>query len=253
MFGESKKGSEDGVGVFGELKKDCGVVVGMFGESKKGRGDVVEMFGEPKMGCGDGVGVFGKPKKSRGNGVGGLSGSKKGYGDDVGGLAVSFWHKSRRGDAFLAPPLSDFRATGGLLHVADFGREEDAEAIADGAADALGKEGDLVAGGVAVVDDDERLVFVNADFTLAEAFESAALDKPAGGDFDASVGRGIGRDVEVEGAEGVELGAVDEGVHEEAAGVSEAFGVGQFAVANGADGLANVADSGAGKGTKGVA
>ena len=253
MFGESKKGSEDGVGVFGELKKDCGVVVGMFGESKKGRGDVVEMFGEPKMGCGDGVGVFGKPKKSRGNGVGGLSGSKKGYGDDVGGLAVSFWHKSRRGDAFLAPPLSDFRATGGLLHVADFGREEDAEAIADGAADALGKEGDLVAGGVAVVDDDERLVFVNADFTLAEAFESATLDEPAGGDFDASVGRRIGRDVGVEGAEGVELGAVDEGVHEEAAGVSEAFGVGQFAVANGADGLANVADSGAGKGTKGVA
>ena len=142
----------------------------------------------------------------------------------------------------MAPPLSDFRATGGLFHVADFGREEDAEAIADGAADALGKEGDLVAGGVAVVDDDERLVFVNADFTLAEAFESAALDEPAGGDFDASVGRGIGRDVGVEGAEGVELGAVDEGV-----------GVGQFAAADGADSLANVADGGAGEGADGVA
>ena len=168
-------------------------------------------------------------------------------------FAVSFWHKTKRGDAFLAPPLSDFRATGGLFHVADFGREEDAEAIADGAADALGKEGDLVAGGVAVVDDDERLVFVNADFTLAEAFESAALDEPAGGDFDASVGRRIGRDVGVESAEGVELGAVDEGVHEEAAGVSEAVGVGQFAAADGADGLANVADSGAGKSADGVA
>ena len=168
-------------------------------------------------------------------------------------FAVSFWHKTRRGDAFLAPPLRDFRATGGSLHIADFGREEDAEAMADGAADALGKEGNLVAGGVAVVDDDERLVFVNADFTLAEAFEPAALDEPAGGDFDASVGRGIGRDVGVEGAEGVELGAVDEGVHEEAAGVSEAFGVGQFAVANGADGLANVADGGAGEGAEGVA
>ena len=167
---------------------------------------------------------------------------------------MSFWHKTKRGDAFLAPPLSDFRAVGGgSLHVADFGREEDAEAIADGAADALGKEGDLVAGGVAVVDDDERLVFVNADFTLAEAFESATLDKPAGGDFDASVGRRIGGDVGVEGTEGVELGAVDEGVHEEAAGVSEAVGVGQFAVANGADGLANVADGGADKGAKGVA
>ena len=106
---------------------------------------------------------------------------------------------------------------------------------------------------MAVVDDDERLVFVNADFTLAEAFESAALDKPAGGDFDASVGRRIGRDVGVERAEGVELGAVDEGVHEEAAGVSEAVGVGQFAAADGADGLANVADSGAGKGAEGVA
>ena len=154
----------------------------------------------------------------------------------------------------MAPPLSDFRAVGGgSLHVADFGREEDAEAIADGAADALGKEGDLVAGGVAVVDDDERLVFVNADFTLAEAFESATLDKPAGGDFYASVGRGIGRDVGVEGAEDVELGAVDERVHEEAAGVSEAVGVGQFAVADGADGLANIADGGAGKGAKGVA
>ena len=168
-------------------------------------------------------------------------------------FAVSFWHKTKRGDAFLAPPLSDFRATGGSLHIADFGREEDAEAIADGAADAFGKEGNLVAGGVAVVDDDERLVFVNADFTLAEAFESAALDEPAGGDFDASVGREIGRDVGVESAEGVELGAVDEGVHEEAAGVSEAFGVGQFAVANGADGLANVADGGAGKSADGVA
>lgn len=167
---------------------------------------------------------------------------------------MSFWHKTRRGDAFLAPPLSDFRAVGGgSLHVADFGREEDAEAIVDGASDALGKEGDLVAGGVAVVDDDERLVFVNADFTLAEAFESATLDEPAGGDFDASVGRGIGWDVGVEGAEGIELGAVDEGVHEEAAGVSEAVGVGQFAVADGADGLANVADGGAGKGAKGVA
>ena len=164
-----------------------------------------------------------------------------------------FGRKTKRGDAFLAPPLLDFLAAGGSLHVADFGREEDAEAIADGAADALGKEGDLVAGGVAVVDDDERLVFVNADFTLAEAFESAALDEPAGGDFDASVGRGIGRDVGVEGAEGVELGAVDEGVHEEAAGVSEAVGVGQFAAANAADGLANVADGGAGEGADGVA
>ena len=166
---------------------------------------------------------------------------------------MSFWHKTRRGDTFLAPPLLDFLAKGGSLHVADFGREEDAEAIADGAADALGKEGNLVAGGVAVVDDDERLVFVNADFTLAEAFESATLDEPAGGDFDASVGRRIGRDVGVERAEGVELGAVDEGVHEEAAGVSEAVGVGQFAVADGPDGLANVADSGAGKGADGVA
>ena len=180
--------------------------------------------------------------------------SKKGSGDGVGGLAMSFWHKTKRGDAFLAPPLSDFRAVGGgLLHVTDFGREEDAEAIADGAADALGKEGDLVAGGVAVVDDDERLVLVNADFTLAEAFESATLDEPAGGDFDASVGHRIGWDVGVESAEGVELGAVDEGVHEEAARVSEAFGVGQFAAADGADGLANVADSGAGKGAEGVA
>ena len=214
-------------------------MVGAFSELKKGCEDVVGGFGESKMGCGVVVGVFDELKKGREDGVGVFT--------------VSFWHKTKRGDAFLAPPLSDFRATGGLFHVADFGREEDAEAIADGAADALGKEGDLVAGGVAVVDDDERLVFVNADFTLAEAFESAALDKPAGGDFDASVGRGIGRDVEVEGAEGVELGAVDEGVHEEAAGVSEAFGVGQFAVANGADGLANVADSGAGKGAKGVA
>ena len=224
-FGEPKMGRGDVVGVFGELKKGCGDVVGSFGEPKKGCGDVVETFGEPKMGREDGVGVF----------------------------VVSFWHKTRRGDAFLAPPLLDFLAKGGSLHVADFGREEDAEAIADGAADALGKEGDLVAGGVAVVDDDERLVFVNADFTLAEAFESATLDEPAGGDFDASVGRGIGRDVGVEGAEDVELGAVDEGVHEEAAGVSEAVGVGQFAVADGADGLANVADGGAGKGAKGVA
>ena len=213
------------VGAFSELKKGYGDGVGGFGEPKKGCGDDVRDFGEPKMGCEDGVGVF----------------------------VVSFWHKSRRGDAFLAPPLFDFLAKGGSLHVADFGREEDAEAIADGAADALGKEGDLVAGGVAVVDDDERLVFVNADFTLAEAFESATLDEPAGGDFDASVGRGIGWDVGVEGAEGVELGAVDEGVHEEAAGVSEAVGVGQFAVADGADGLANVADGGAGKGAKGVA
>ena len=238
-FGEPKKGYGDDVGALDESKMGCGVGVGAFSEPKKGCGDGVGAFDESKMGCGDDVGGFGEPKMGRG--------------DVVGVFTVSFWHKTRRGDAFLAPPLRNFRATGGLLHVADFGREEDAEAIADGAADALGKEGNLVAGGVAVVDDDERLVFVNADFTLAEAFESAALDEPAGGDFDASVGRGIGRDVGVEGAEGVELGAVDEGVHEEAAGVSEAFGVGQFAVANGADGLANVADSGAGKGTKGVA
>lgn len=214
-------------------------MVGVFGELKKGSGDGVGGFGEPKKGCGDDVRGFGE--------------SKKGCGDVVGVFTVSFWHKTRRGDALLAPPLLDFLAKGGSLHVADFGREEDAEAIADGAADALGKEGDLVAGGVAVVDDDERLVFVNADFTLAEALESATLDEPAGGDFDASVGRRIGRDVGVESAEGVELGAVDEGVHEEAAGVSEAVGVGQFAVADGADGLANIADGGAGKGAKGVA
>lgn len=238
-FGEPKKGYGDDVGALDESKMGCGVVVGAFSEPKKGCGDGVGAFDESKMGCGDDVGGFGEPKMGRG--------------DVVGVFTVSFWHKTRRGDAFLAPPLRNFRATGGLLHVADFGREEDAEAIADGAADALGKEGNLVAGGVAVVDDDERLVFVNADFTLAEAFESATLDEPAGGDFDASVGRGIGRDVGVEGAEDVELGAVDEGVHEEAAGVSEAVGVGQFAVADGADGLANVADGGAGKGAKGVA
>ena len=63
----------------------CGVVVGIFGEPKKGCGVVVGVFGESKKGSGDGVGVF----------------------------AVSFWHKTRRGDAFLAPPLSDFRAVGG--------------------------------------------------------------------------------------------------------------------------------------------
>ena len=228
-------------------------MVGAFSELKKGYGDGVGALDEPKMGRGDVVGVFGESKKGSEDGVGVFDELKKGYGDVVGVFTVSFWHKSRRGDAFLAPPLLDFLARGGSLHVADFGREEDAEAIADGAADALGKEGDLVAGGVAVVDDDERLVFVNADFTLAEAFESATLDEPAGGDFDASVGRRIGRDVGVESAEGVELGAVDEGVHEEAAGVSEAVGVGQFAVADGADGLANVADGGAGKGAKGVA
>lgn len=228
-------------------------MVGAFSEPKKGYGDDVRDFGELKKGSGDGVGAFSELKKGYGDGVGGFDEPKRGRGDVVGVFTVSFWHKTRRGDAFLAPPLLDFLTKGGSLHVADFGREEDAEAIADGASDALGKEGNLVAGGVAVVDDDERLVFVNADFTLAEAFESAALDEPAGGDFDASVGRGIGRDVGVESAEGVELGAVDEGVHEEAAGVSEAFGVGQFAVANGADGLANVADSGAGKGAKGVA
>ena len=39
--------------------------------------------------------------------------SKKGSGDGVGVFAVSFWHKTKRGDAFLAPPLSDFRAVGG--------------------------------------------------------------------------------------------------------------------------------------------
>ena len=164
------------IGAFGEPKKGSRVVVGGFGGPKKGCGDVVETFGEPKKGCGDVVETFGE--------------SKMGRGDMVGVFAVSFWHKTRRGNAFLAPPLLDFLAKGGSLHVADFGREEDAEAIADGASDALGKEGDLVAGGVAVVDDDERLVFVNADFTLAEAFESATLDEPAGGDFDASVGRG---------------------------------------------------------------
>ena len=60
---------------------------------------MVGMFGELKKGHGDGVGVFGE--------------SKKGYGDGVRVFAVSFWHKTRRGDAFLAPPLSDFRAVGG--------------------------------------------------------------------------------------------------------------------------------------------
>ena len=71
--------------MFGELKKGCGVVVEMFSELKKGCGVVVGAFGEPKTGYGDGVGVF----------------------------VVSFWHKTKRGDVFLAPPLSDFRAVGG--------------------------------------------------------------------------------------------------------------------------------------------
>ena len=75
------------------------VGVGLFGERKTGRGVGVGMFGGPKMGYGDGVGVFGE--------------LKNGYGDGVGVFAVSFWHKTRRGDAFLAPPLSDFRAVGG--------------------------------------------------------------------------------------------------------------------------------------------
>ena len=60
-------------------------MVGVFSELKRGYGDGVGMFGELKKGREDGVRVF----------------------------AVSFWHKTRRGDAFLAPPLSDFRAVGG--------------------------------------------------------------------------------------------------------------------------------------------
>ena len=73
--------------------------MGMFGKPKKGCGVVVGALDEPKKGCGVGVGVFGE--------------LKNGYGDGVGVFAVSFWHKTRRGDAFLAPPLSDFRAAGG--------------------------------------------------------------------------------------------------------------------------------------------
>ena len=57
----------------------------MFGELKKGYGVVVGVFGELKKGRGDGVGLF----------------------------AVSFGRKTKRGDAFLAPPLRDFRAVGG--------------------------------------------------------------------------------------------------------------------------------------------
>ena len=95
---------------------------------------------------------------------------------------------------------------------------------------------------MAVIDDDEGLTVVDADFALSEAFKSAALDEPAGGDFDSeAVGRGVGRDVGVEGAEAVEVGAADEGVHEEAAGVAEVVGVGELAVADGAEGLADVA------------
>ena len=55
-------------------------------------------------------------------------------------------------------------------------------------------------------------MFVDADFALAEALEPAAFDEPAGGDFDASIRRGVGRDVGVKDAEGIELSAVDEGV-----------------------------------------
>jgi hypothetical protein len=44
--------------MFGESKKGCGDVVGMFGESKKGRGVVVRTLGESKKGSGDGAGVF---------------------------------------------------------------------------------------------------------------------------------------------------------------------------------------------------
>ena len=77
----------------------CGVVVGVFGESKKGSGDGVGGFGESKKGCEDVVETFGEPKMGRG--------------DVVGVFSVSFWHKTRRGDAFLAPPLLDFLAKGG--------------------------------------------------------------------------------------------------------------------------------------------
>ena len=96
-------------------------------------------------------------------------------------------------------------------------------------------------------------MFVDADFALAEALEPTTLDEPAGGDFDASVGRGVGRDVGVKNAEGFELSAVDEGVHEEAASVAEAVGVRQFAVADGTDSLADIAERGAGDGAEGVA
>ena len=85
----------------------------MFGESKKDREDVVGAFGEPKKDREDVVGAFGEPKKGCGVVVGALDESKMGYGDGVGVFAVSFWHKTRRGNAFLAPPLRDFRAVGG--------------------------------------------------------------------------------------------------------------------------------------------
>ena len=59
------------------------------------------------------VGALDKSKIGRGDGVGALGELKNGYEDGVGVFAVSFWHKTKRGDAFLAPPLSDFRAVGG--------------------------------------------------------------------------------------------------------------------------------------------
>ena len=52
--------------MFGESKKGYGDVVGMFGKPKKAGEVVVGAFGEPKKGCGDGVGMFGKPKKAGG-------------------------------------------------------------------------------------------------------------------------------------------------------------------------------------------
>src|SRR5690348_17579048 len=71
--------------------------------------------------------------------------------------------------------------------------EGDAEARGYGVADPTRERPDLCAGGMAVIDEHQRVLVGDARVAVADALEAAGLDEPGGGDLGLALAAVIGR------------------------------------------------------------
>ena len=118
-----------------------------------------------------------------------------------------------------------------------FGFEFHTKAVLDVACHFFGKSFDFGTGRAAIVDEDERLTFVNTRLPHALALKTASLNEPARGYFGASSAQRVAHKRRRLFEQMQHLGARNHRVFKETAGIGKHLGIGELACTHRTHGL----------------
>ena len=113
----------------------------------------------------------------------------------------------------------------------------DTEPFVDGPADLFGQIQDLASGGTAQVHQNQRLLVMNSGLSHTLALPAAALDHPAGSQFELVAALGVMGQIGKPLAQAGKGVAFNHRVFEKTARIADLGGVRQFILPNGDDGL----------------